>query len=119
MFMQQIEELNQMVRRIIWNQTAIVTMLENKSLPGYPSLIPFMKYDDEIIYNATRFYMHILITRHVSEMIAMWVDVEKYADSKYADQIENKLSELISLCTGSTFLELTEKFIWKSLTENS
>ena len=77
-----------------------------------------MKYDDEIIYNATRFYMHILITRHVSEMIAMWVDVESYADSKYADQIEEKLSELISLCTGSTFLELTETFLWKSLTDN-
>lgn len=113
MFMNQIDELNKMVKDIIKNQTEIVMMLENKSLPWYPSLIPFMDYNDEIVFDATRFYMHIVITRHVKEMIEMWVDPDDYAKSWYATEIENKLSELISLCTWRTFLELTETFVWK------
>lgn len=114
---QQIEELNRLVRHIIKHQADTVTMIENKSLPGFPSLIPYMDYNDEIIFHATRFYMHILVTRHVKEIIEMWVDVDSYASSNYANQIEEKLSELISLCTGRTFLELTESYLWKSSTE--
>ncbi len=110
----EIERLNNIVIQIVKNQADMVTMIENKSLPWIPSLVPHMNYTDEIIFHATRFYMHVLITRHVKEIIEMWVDVDSYASSNYATQIEDKLSELISLCTGRTFLELTESYLWKS-----
>lgn len=93
------------------NQVDIVTMIENKSLEWVPSLIPHMDYTDQIIAHATRFYMHILVTRHVHEMIEMWVAIEDYVKSDYADKIEAQVSELISLCTGRTYKELTEKYL--------
>ena len=103
--------LNDTMAAFVQNQVDIVSMIENKSLEWIPSLIPHMEYTDKIIAQATRFYMHLLITRHVHEMIEMWVEIEDYASSKYADQIEAQVSELISLCTGRTYQELTEQFL--------
>lgn len=68
---QQIENLNNIVKDITRSQAEIVNMIEGKSLPGIPSIVPFMDYNDEVIFFATKFYMHILVTRHIKEMIDM------------------------------------------------
>jgi len=114
----EIETLNKIIKDIVQNQSKIVTMIENKTLPWIPSIVPHMDYNDEIVFFATKFYTHILVTRHIHDMIEMWVNAEQYVESNYASQIEEKLSELISLCTGLTFLELTEKQLWKSMQDN-
>lgn len=108
-----INSLNILVKQIVENQKNIAEMLENETLPWIPSLIPHMEYSDQMIAYATRFYMHLLITRHVHEMIEMWVELEDYFKSKYADKIEAQISELISLCTGRTYQELNEQYIWQ------
>lgn len=112
----EIEQLNKMIQEIVVNQVNIVEMIENKSLPWHPTLVPLMDYNDSIILMATRFYMHILVTRHVHEMIEMWVNIEDYISSKYADKVEAQLSELLSLCTGRSFKDLTDS-IWQQQTD--